>query len=501
LISFKTSVFKLKFPVVFCLFFFVFVACLAQKQNQENLVFLSKDTFEELSTAHETSESPEMALGFAHAFLLKAKQQNNQLRKAEGYYKAAYSLTQLLDYPLAKQYLDSVILLTKENYSNQFPVEAYILKANVNGAQAHFSKAMDDLAKATEYANKTGSKDQKDQIKYFIALLKNNVGEYQESMSLLKETLLYRESRFLENEQRNLLYLRSLYAVGNQFNTIGKPDSSLNYIKKAIAVSLKTKDSSLYDRLVFTAAISHKLKAAYRASLDSLKKYEVIAREIGTSVGTSIGVNSTFGSVYSSLGENKTAIAYFKKVDSIAHANNYFSGGLRTSYEHLIDYYKDINDINTQLFYINRLLKIDSITTKDITYLSKNLNDKYDTPNLLKQKEKLINKLENKNSKNTMLLFLISGITVVLMALLIWHYRKQKMYKKRFEELIKQRSFKNVISTKQAILTKVDLDIPKEVVATVLQKLEAFEHGHGYLKLNLTLGGLQRMRYQFQVFL
>ena len=179
-------------------------------------------------------------------------------------------------------------------------------------------------------------------------------------------------------------------------------------------------------------------------------------------------------------------------MDSLAFADSFFVEAYKENYGFLIDYYKNKNNNEQQLFYINRLLKIDSILDNDETYISKKIYNDYDTPNLIKEKQELIKKLENKNDKNQFLLYLISFIAIVLITLLIWYYRKQRLYKKRFEELLQGDTTTNLNTQKTIELNKAEIDISEEIIQDVLVKLDKFESDLGFLKLNLTVAVLAK---------
>ncbi len=482
----------MKFLVVFHLFFFVFVVCPAQENDQDNLTFLAKDSFEELAKAYETSENNAMASSFAKAFLLKAKRENDIEKKAEGYYMVADNLTKALTYNKALPYLDSAIAISKDNYTHIFPARAHILKANIKGAQTNFMDAMDELAIASDYAKKTDNVDQQHDIKFFIALLKNNIGELEEGLSLLKESVAYRKEQFRKDSSNSHLYLHSQFAVASQFNNLKQPDSALIYLKKPMALALKLKDSVVYSRMLLCSVNSLNQKSEHQSSLDSLKKYNSFIRDVEVRTGTEFRIAYWFGKIYFKQGKKETALPYLKRMDSVAFADSFFVETIKENYDHLISYYKEKKDTKQQLFYINRLLKVDSILDSDFAYLSKEISASYDTPKLLQEKEKLIDKLEKKNDQGVNILFSLAALILILFLLLLWYYSKQRTYKKRFQELLEKTTNANHKQFNVEHKSPGNLDIPKEVVAAVLKKLEAFEQDHGYLKLNLTLGGLAK---------
>ncbi len=459
----------------------------SQDISRSNIEFLSLDSYNNLTELYEESKNNDsIAKSISEAFLLKAKRENNNPKKAEGYFMVAHNLTLALAYNEALPYLDSAIVYSQDNYTYKFPAKALILKANIKGAQTNFTEAMDNLTIAEDYARKTNNIDQQYDIKYFIALLKTNVGEYKEGFSLLKKTVDYRKIKFLKDTTYSRPYLQSLFALANQFNILKQPDSSLIYMKKAMTISLKLKDTLLYSRMLLSSVKSLNLKSEYQSSIDSLKKYEAILKNREVRIGTELRIAFGFGNTYFKQGKKEIALPYLKKVDSLAFADSFFVESLKENYEFLITYYKEKNNTKQQLFYINRLLKIDSILDKDKAYLSKKIYTDYDTPNLIREKKQLISELEKEKSKRKIWLILLSIFSVGLIALLVYNYKKQKRYKKRFQELLQENQPKKTILNNKSE-ARADIGIPKDIVDAILNKLEDFEEKKGFLNLDLSV--------------
>jgi hypothetical protein len=87
------------------------------------------------------------------------------------------------------------------------------------------------------------------------------------------------------------------------------------------------------------------------------------------------------------LGKMPLAIPKFEKVDSIFNKNQFILPKLRNNYEILISYYKKQKNAEKQLYYMNQLLKSDSIIGKDFIYLSTKIHKDYDTKALYEEKK------------------------------------------------------------------------------------------------------------------
>ena len=495
---------KHKVGIIFFLSLFICQQVHSQGTFDEVLIQEEYDHLADLFSKHLDAISK--AKPYAKALLLKAKQENSVLKIADGYYKLAI----ISDADQGILFTDSIITILKDKKDFDYPAKAHILKANFLGSQTNYQEAMSELAKANSYANSNGNIEQQYQIKYFIAILKSNLGEYEDSLEILKDLVSYYENKYTQNavagyESRLFTrnksyesgYITSLYAYGIHLNDFGNYKEAEKINKKAILLSLKSKDSLLYDRLLFSSGIIQYHKKQYQSSLDSILKSRKINATKRFGLGTAIATDFYLGKIYLEQGKKELAVKLLKKVDSVAFAKNYFFPGIRSNYELLIQYYKERKNTEQQLFYINRLLAVDSILDSDVKYLSKEINEAYTAPNLVLEKEKLIESLENKNNTKQIWLAVLSVFSLLLIVFLVRNQKKQKTYKKRFLELLKdtkqpEKTTKG--NNNHSLIAKKpeDIGVPESIVKDILENLEKFEQEKGFLEGDISLAGLSK---------
>ncbi|WP_288447783.1 helix-turn-helix transcriptional regulator [uncultured Chryseobacterium sp.] len=184
-------------------------------------------------------------------------------------------------------------------------------------------------------------------------------------------------------------------------------------------------------------------------------------------------------------------------VDSIITETKNVTAELRDTYPILIDYYKKTGNKEKQLFYIEHLLFVDSILNKNNNFLITEINKKYDTPLLLKEKEILISDLNSKNYT----LFGILGIGGIIIIYLLYLYdkykKKVKIYQSKANLLTKSPDYPSTIETND-LSFKENFDLQKEKSKTTLSddklnqlslQLEGFEIEKRFLdkKVNLDI--------------
>ena len=125
----------------------------------------------------------------------------------------------------------------------------------------------------------------------------------------------------------------------------------------------------------------------------------------------------------------------------------------------------------------------------DVKYLSREINNEYTTPNLILEKQRIIDSLKERKNISTLLVIIL---LVVVIGLIIWNRKKQKLYKERFKELIATTSLTENNRTTSTPVKSHSNDISEKIVNDILSKLEHFEYQKGYLKMNLTITSIAK---------
>lgn len=480
--------------IIFLLIIFYHTILYSQNTSEKDVNTLTQETYENLEDNFLQLENDTLkAIPYAKAFLKKAIQANDDIKKADGYYMMA----KVSEYKEALLYADSIITITKDKENFDYPAQAHLFKANILGAQSYFQESMNQLAKANTYANANENTEQQYQIKYFIALLKGNLEENEESLEILKDVVSYYESKYIENEsiKNKNDYIKALYAYGNAFNIVEDYDSAQKVNDKAIRLTLKSKDSIIYDRLLLSSAIVHYERKEYNASLDSIKKIQEITKTKKSSLGTSIRTEFYLGQIYFDQQKFDLALPHLKKVDSSAFKRNYFFPDIRHNYELLIEYYKKRKNTEKRLFYIDKLLKVDSILDDDVKYLSHNINEEYSKPNLILEKQQIIESLQKKNITK---IIVIVVFLILIVIIILRNNKKQKVYQQRFQELLEKNkatetTFSEEKETKDTVEKETkEIGISEIIVNDILKNLKKFEENKDYLQSNISVSSLSK---------
>ncbi|WP_170837030.1 helix-turn-helix domain-containing protein [Aquimarina amphilecti] len=428
---------------------------------------------------------------YATTFLKKAKSEKNISKQADGY----YMFTKILDKSLALKYTDSIINLTKNQDNFIYPAEAHLLKANILGGTGKYKEAMEELVEANNFAKKNKNIDQQYRTKYFIALLQDNLGEYEETLKTFRSLKQYYENKFQNNNSKYRYdYLKSMYALGNAYNNLELYDSAYYENRKAIELSLNYKDSILYSNLLLSSGVTDYFKKDYKSSIDSIEKFNKIydsRSKINKIYFTTADLY--LGKVYYELNDLDKSMYYLEKVDSATFSNRNFFPSLRSAYEVLIEIQKEKENTNKQLFYIERLLEFDSISNNDSKNLYKKINEEYSTPNLLSEKQSIIDSLEQKSENRTILIVILILLSFALLLFLYINNRKKKIYQSRFKEMFEQKEkISEVVRDSEPKKENKDIGISEDIVEDILRKLKIFEEKQEFIKSNITVSSLSK---------
>ncbi|WP_161635230.1 helix-turn-helix domain-containing protein [Aquimarina macrocephali] len=446
---------------------------------------LKNKTFEELEKGFNHNKKRNdfnLAKLYLSTYLKKAKRLNRKMKVVnayELYYKINRNKSSSLNYA------DSIIQLTIEIKDSLYPARGFFLKAAYYYRNGKYDLALDNYLKMDQYAKKNNNLFQQYKVKHSIGLLKNASEEEDQALQLFKEYYDFIKHH-KKTHQRE--YLVSLIALADAYSKMDDYDSAKKIAELGIAES-ETSGEKLHSSFLLILGIVNHANKNYNEAIDAFKKAE--KEQIRNKKYTNLMVTYLhLGKTLKEQGLEGKSIKYLKKTDSIGLEKSLIFQEMRPTYELLIDYYKKNNNKEQQLKYIERLLHVDSVLTKNEKTLSKNILTNYETPQLILEKELIISQLRNKQKRAYILVCIFVIIAISFLIVIYRLYLKHKTYQKRVDKLLHS----NVKSTNHNINVKSfqstdseKLGISKSVVENVISKLELFEKHHSYLSNDITL--------------
>ncbi len=422
---------------------------------------------------------------YLNSYLKKAVSENNKIQMARGYCLLSYYAKEESE---KLRLLDRSILLSAGSGDKTYPIEAYSFKGGYFLKKGDIVAALDNYLKIIPIAEQVQNDEYLYITRHNIARIKTEIGKHEEALPLFRENFIHNSTKTSIDTTR---YLKSSIALAESYRYNNKLDSASITNEKALE---KLQDSEyhynrFYGKIMINKGITDFFKRNYKAAEKSiLEGITILDRQNAENKKVYILGSFYLGKLKRIQKDLDIAKKQFLVVDSVFQKEKKAPLEVRESYEFLIQFFKDKKQKGMQLDYINKLISFDSITNSEASFVSSRLFKEFDTPILLKEKEKLIDELKGTNKNLYLLVAFLAVLTLIVTIFFYKLYKKKKEYQSKFEQLIT----KNNSSSTVEKTTKADIGVPEEIVLDILKKLEAFEKKQLFLKKNISITSLAK---------
>ncbi|KZS38177.1 hypothetical protein AWE51_19250 [Aquimarina aggregata] len=464
------------------IFFLFFISLTGYGQSFVAPDSLKSKTYDELvDQFYSNLTDSSIAVIQANKYLELAKKDADTMKIMNGYY--FHSVLNSSD--LSLKYSDSIInILDNERYhSKDYPSLVYLSKAIFYYDKGNFTKALDNFFELQKESEKYQNFYLLSTSKNGIGILKSRLGKNKMALRILKESYNF----FLkEKENYPSEYLETIFALSDSYRRNKLLDSASIMNQYGFKESFNLKEANMAVYFTLNEGVTQYQLGEYSVAKDSLKKSMDQLYENNDLANLSIA-HYYLGKTLTSLNFKSKGIKEFIKADSIVQKISEVMPETRDGYEILINHFKENDDKNNQLKYLERLILIDSTINNNYKDLSEKINKEFDTPQLLQEKQKVITALEAENksiySKN-IIISLLLGLS--LFGVIYYNYR-QRLFKKRFIQL-RDKTAKKDDASKQSSGSTLN----KETVNNLLDQLQKFEENKGFLKATLNAKDLAK---------
>jgi len=475
------------------LFFFLIIVsfCNAQKVPDS----LLQRSYDKLFDLYNSGDKLENTYNYAQAYLRKALGDRDTTKILTGYYLNAL----LCKEKKRLQYYDSILDLTKYYQDETYPTAIYISQGDFYYRKKDFNTALDYYLKAKSTAEKTDNKFLIYNSNCFIGKVRDRTKDSIAALNIHRENFVFVKNNI--SKFPSAIHLQALYALANAYNNTQVLDSALYYNKIGLELARKTNSTNELHLLLLNDGTTQYYLKNYGSAIQSLSKARDYFKKINNKSNLSESLYF-LGKSQMNVNEKEEAINNFKIIDTIFQKTNDLLPRLRDSYELLINYSKETKNLNQQLYFLNNLIKLDSVITTNESYLTNKLIKKYDIPKIVAEKEAVINELESKNTINKKIILLIVLVLMVVSILLYLQSVKKKKYKERFEAIIEQSKIniqkQKVVEQDQKNDPKINekvkktINVPEDIVNEIFKCLDKFEAEKGYLNTNVNIQELAK---------
>lgn len=422
---------------------------------------------------------------YAYAYLHKAKNERNFKETVNAY----QNLMLISPGKIRIIYGDSMIYAAKKSLDNAVIGSAYLSKGTVYYGLKMHQPAMDNYLIANSYVAKTNDQYLVHKVKYCIALTKLYAGFYDEAVSLLTQC-----SDYYKNEGGRP-YLNSLHSLALSLTKSGDYGKSSEINKLGLSESRKQKIEDMAPYFIQSEGINEYFKKNYSTSIRHLESTIEPIKENNDFGNEAVGY-FYLGKNYWSLNRKEKAVHYFELVDKIFREKKYLRADLRQTFELLISYYKSKSDLNRQLYYIDELLKADTLLTETNKYIIAKIHKQYDTKELLLEKERIT--AENEDMTEELLSektydIIFAAVILFLFAIIIsvsYYYKRSKKKDKIKYQLLMEEYDSKIKAPKVKNIKDPIKNISPETVELLVEELENFEKSKRFLEKDWNLTSL-----------
>lgn len=474
---------KIMFKKCLMLFFVIFLTNLAYSKSYglkvpDSLSLMGyEDLFNSIAAHHEDSVKQSLYLS---TFLYKAKSENNAQEIINGY----KNYLDYSEYNLKLLYADSMIFTAKKTKDNVLIGSSYLSKGIIYYDEKKLNHALDNYLIANNYTSKTDDKLLICKVKHNMAVIKYNLGFYDEAIILFNDCIEYFKKK------NSKAYLKSLRYLGLCYNKTDNYDKCSQINKKGISDCKQLKNIDMVPYFLHSEGVNQYFLQNYALAISNISNSLIEIRNKKDFGNEAVGY-FYLGKSYWDLKNYAMAIPYFNKVDTIFKNKNYIRFDLRENYELLINFYKSKKNQKLHLYYIEQLLKVDKILDSGYKYMSNKIYKEYDTKELLANKKVVEEQLHKKRYHNLVL----KGIIGLLLVPLVFVSRKYgRIIKRRRQNSEELRQETEALNKKTSENKKFNLsDINLDTVSSLLTQLEKFEKDKKFLAKNLTVTRLAVM--------
>jgi len=440
----------------------------------------------------------------ARVYLKRAKYEKDTIKMARGYDR----LARIFHPEKNIHYADSVINISKSLSHITYPALGYILKGYCYEILNSKENEFKNYLKAYSIAIKNDNISQQLYVLDKLISIKSIWGNKEDALKFQQKRhkIIYEKdfNKKLEKSTRisarkDFTNLHKVFEISSLQNysicylNLKKIDSAMHYSKVGLIESKRIDDNlTKYNFEIFFKEIIVEIEFYSKNYKGSIEKIDSILMSIENKSFKRLQNLYLFkGLSLLELGDKSKGIYYLKKSDSIFENNNLIISQpyQRILFEKLLEYHSKNNNIEQKIFYLNKLISADSIIKKNYKYFEPELIKNFETPNLIKEKEQLIESLKEKNkTSTTTTIWVIVLLSITLLAL-GYNIKKRKNYKRRFDQLMLN-SENNKPQTQKT--RNNQNEISKDIIEDILNRLDQFEDGKGYLSQDVSLMGLAK---------
>ena len=393
------------------------------------------DSFEQLwSIIQSDTLSKEKRLHYLEIYYRKAQIEKDRLKEYRALEKKAHLVS----------YNDAVVLLKKMQ-----PIVSELNNDSLAGdflnLNTVFHYEYRNYNKTLDYAIQSESFNEKKNYLYSLNFVRITIGNiyyhtrnYEKALNYFSQAKEYYKTVRDENHRRS--YVIAFYSLGKTYwqledvqqlkATISESEDAIKLLQPKHQIFETAYLDYVKGGLAFLENDYSTAKYYFENALPIIKQNDDLNNEHV--------IYLYLGKIAWNQNQKATAVNYFNKIDQLFQEKKFLNYELRETYEYLITYYKETQQLQLQLQATENLIALNRQFEKEQHNITKTLHKELDTNKLEKEREQLHKQLKSSKKTYGFWLSILGAGLLVLTAYSFWQDKEKKKFKTKFEVLLQK---------------------------------------------------------------
>ena len=299
--------------------------------------------------------------------------------------------------------------------------------------------------KALQYAIESESFNEKKNYLYSLNFVRITIGNiyyntrnYEKALIYFTQAKEYYKTVRDENHRRS--YVIALYSLGKTYwqledvqqlkATISESEDAIKLLQPKHQIFETAYLDYVKGGLAFLENDYGNAKNYFQTALQIIKQNDDFTNEHV--------IYLYLGKIAWKHNQKATAVTYFNKIDQLFQEKKFLNYELRETYEYLITYYKETQQLQLQLQATESLIALNRQFEKEQHNITKTLHKELDTNKLEKEREQLHKQLKSSKKTYGFWLSILGAGLLVLTAYSFWQDKEKKKFRTKFEGLLQK---------------------------------------------------------------
>ncbi len=429
--------------------------------------------------------NPRLAKLQAEKLLKKALLENNLIEEHKAYLSLGAVESYLGNHRISMNYIDKTIRYAEREKNIQLLLEVLNESGKINFDHGNYKDALPHYLKMDSIAIATNNYDFQIKAEHNIGLLKIEIGEHKEAVSIFKKKL-----KKITSLKNNTSYTNTLIALASSYLRFNV-DSSKYYIEKIKTISLENNDLDGLNYYYTLQGITHYKQKEYDKALLFLEDADSLTMNLSVK-GRLFSIYRFQGKCYFDQGQYKKAIKKFEKINELQKRLKFHRIELQEIAYLLANSYEKTGNIDDAITNFNKSLDLAKKNEKLKSEIKNEILQQYSINKLETKISKLTTIYIKKEASNKRLVLISIILSLIICSVLIIGKRRSKQNKLKFVSVLTKLKDLEKTTIQNNLKSKQNVSISDEKLIILINRLNRFETEKHYLNTKTSLASVAK---------